>query len=93
MKVLNIERVMVNSEEYEKITSALKVLDNIALCGDNPTSENAVIITEKISELQKQLVICDDNDNGCFVTFNDEEVTEYNFDCMCDCDECLESEE
>lgn len=93
MKVLNIERVMVNSEEYEKLTSALEVLDNISLCGDNPTSENAVIIAEKISELQKQLIICDDNDNGCFVTFTDEEVAEYDFDCMCNCDECAESEE
>lgn len=81
MKLANIERVIVNSEEYEKLTNALEVLDEISLCGDNETSEFATIIAERIVALQNLLLVCSEEDTGAFVTFTENEITDFIFSC------------
>lgn len=80
MKLANIERVIVNKEEYERLTNALEVLDEISLCGDNETSEFATVIAERIVALQNLLLVCNEEDTGAFVNFMENEITDFVFD-------------
>lgn len=93
MKLVNIERVVVNNKEYETLTNALEILDEISLCGDNETSEFASVIAERITLLQNMLLVCEEDDNGAFVTFTENEVTDFIFDDDCDCIICESEEE
>jgi hypothetical protein len=89
MKLVTMERVIINPTENEILNKALEVLDDISLMGDNETSEFAVILAERLTMLQNSLLVCEENDNGAFVTFCENEVTEF---VKCECDFC-ESEE
>lgn len=79
MKVVNIERVIISAEELATLEKAKDILAEMSLCGCD-ISDDAIEIAESIDCVIENVLVCDDDDTGAFISFNAGEVVAYDFD-------------
>ena len=79
MKVVNIERVIISAEELATLEKAKDILETMSLCGC-AVSDDAIEVAESLDGVIENVLVCDDDDTGAFISFNAGEVVAYNFD-------------
>jgi hypothetical protein len=79
MKVVNIERVIISAEELATLEKAKDILETMSLCGC-AVSDDAIEIAESIDCVIDNVLVCDDDDTGAFISFHEGEVVAYDFD-------------
>lgn len=78
MKVVNLTRVIISKEELAALEKARDILDTISLCGAD-ISDEAIEVSEGLGEVLDNVLVCDDDEEGAFVYFKEDEVTDYQF--------------
>jgi len=78
MKVVNLTRVIISKEELAALEKVRDILDTISLCGAD-ISDEAIEVSEGLGEVLDNVLVCDDDEEGAFVYFKEDEVTDYQF--------------
>ena len=79
MKVVNLTRVIISKEEVEALEKARDILDTISLCGAD-ISDEAIEVSEGVGVVLDNILVRDDDEEGEFIYFKEDEVTDYKFD-------------